>query len=741
MLRSSLIAVLVVLVCPAARPPSACTRQPAPAQEVQRPPDVLLITLGATRADRLGCYGFEPALTPNLDRLAARGARFERAYSHVPLTFPAHVSILTGTLPLEHGLHMDERDALGPALPTLAEELLERGYRTGAFVSALVLDSRRGLGRGFEVYDDEMASLQSGRKGVALERDAAQTTDAAIEWLGSDDERPFFCWLHYRDADAPHEPRGRGSFELPYDGELADVDGQIGRLFAWLDTRERLQRTLVVALGDHGLALGEHGEQGHGPLVHETTQRVPLIVALPGRVAPALTVAQPVQQIDVLPTVLGLLGVPAPTGLPGRDLTPALVAAEGSKPPRPEPRPIYVESEQGAQILGWSTVRGAIAELPDADAERAGEGDAPSVVLWKYVHSPAPALHDLEADPGEEQNLLDARPKTAAALRAILDGFLLTRERPGSALDLDLDLGVELGGLCDTAPRQSRAGLKEGEGADPAEHLDVLDSFHLGVRQAQMGNPHMVAEPLQAVVDAFPGAPWPQTLLAAAHARLRHYDQALIHLDCALKADEDFDPAYFTLALAQVATGVDEEALAYLQLCVELRPRNYRARQVLAQRLIGVQEFEAALEQYRAVAEIDPGDPSKWWTLAAKLVELKLWGPAIEALAAGSGHCPDDLSLANFHAWLLATSPVDGTRDGALALMIAERLALATERQDPNVLDCLAAAYAELGRFEEAARTVEAAIAAAREKRMNWLVTEMEERLQSYRAQRPFRSR
>src|SRR5215210_3643950 len=281
-------------------------------------PNLVLITLDTTRADHLGASGYRQAHTPNLDALAARGTRFARCDTAAPITLPSHATLLTGLFPPRHGVRDNGTFVLAPKLETLAERLAARGYDTAAVVSAVVLARRQGLGQGFRIYDDDLEEGYAAGTLVA-ERPAEATTAAALA-APKGLRPPFFLWVHYFDPHEEYRPptrfadRAKGPHRL-YDGEISYMDEQIGELLKKLPPG-----TDVVAVGDHGEMLGEHGEQTHGLLLNRGVRRVPLIVAGPGvpagRVSDCL-----VRTADVTPTLLALAGVAAP-GLDGQSLLP-----------------------------------------------------------------------------------------------------------------------------------------------------------------------------------------------------------------------------------------------------------------------------------------------------------------------------------------------------------------------------------------------------------------------------------
>src|SRR5262245_37073788 len=293
----------------------------------KRPRHVLLVSLDTTRADHLGCYGYEAAQTPRLDALAGSGLRFAQATTVMPLTLPAHASLMTGTFPGTHGV----RDNGGFYVPddqrTLAEVLRERGYRTGGFISAFVLDSRWGIQQGFERYFDEFdLSKYEGVGMDAVQRPGGEVVDKALEWLAADREKPFFAWVHLYDPHAPYEApepfrsRFPRNMQGAYDAEVAYADSLVGRLLDSLASDGRLAETLVVVVGDHGESLGEHEEQSHGFFIYDADVHIPLILAGPG--VPERVVNDQVRIVDVMPTVLDLLGVEAPGAVQGKSLLP-----------------------------------------------------------------------------------------------------------------------------------------------------------------------------------------------------------------------------------------------------------------------------------------------------------------------------------------------------------------------------------------------------------------------------------
>ncbi len=345
-------------------------------------PDILLVTLDTTRPDALGVYGARPSPTPNLDGLAASGAVFDAAMSVAPLTLPAHAAILTGRPPWELGLRRNGFERVEPGVDTLAERLTGRGYDTGAFVSAVVLDRSFGLAQGFATWEGEFAAAT----GPAVPAQPANVaTDAYARWLVTRSDAPVFAWVHYYDAHLPNVAHGNGGDD-PYLSEVAFMDEHIGQLLA-VTHAARTRPLAVMVVGDHGESRGEHGEASHGWFVYRSTLHVPLLVVAPGveagRVDATVSITELAAWIEAIAAGQPL---PAPSGL------------------------AFGESWTPRDAFG-------VAEL------RVVQDD-----LWRYVLAPRPELYAWRSDPEEAHDLGGAHPE-AARLRALLEA----RGEAGSA--------------------------------------------------------------------------------------------------------------------------------------------------------------------------------------------------------------------------------------------------------------------------------------------------------------------
>jgi arylsulfatase A-like enzyme len=379
--------------------------------------NVIVVTVDTTRADRLGAYGFRDANTPAIDRLARDGVLFEQAESPAPLTLPAHSSLFTGRFPFQHGVR-DNNVPLNDTEITLAQVLQAHGIRTGAVTAAYVLDSRFGLARGFDMYDGSFHPRRGdGPHLEGIRRAADEVVNRAMEWIDTVSSTQFFAWLHFYDAHAPYAAPLRDVDEkIGYQGAIAFIDSQIGRLMAFLDARRLATRTVIVLVGDHGESLGEHGERAHGFFIYEAVTRVPLIIRTPDSELRGRRVSHVVRSVDVMPTVLDLLNVRAPSSIAGVSLLPRMKGLVYDS----EELETYSETMYPQYHFGWSALR----------AVRAGR--------FKFIAAPRPELYDLDEDPGERRNLYALRPSLAAALA----GRLRTWEQTGggsAARDPQLD--------------------------------------------------------------------------------------------------------------------------------------------------------------------------------------------------------------------------------------------------------------------------------------------------------------
>lgn len=560
-----------------------------------RPLNVLLITLDTTRADRLGCYGYSPAKTPVLDRLAQQGVLFERAYAPVPLTLPSHASMLTGLYPPEHGLRNNGQAALPQGLPTLATELQAVGYETGAFVAAFVLDHKFGLQRGFETYNDDLSTADPSLHGHHQYRDGSLVIDSALRWLRPRISKPFFCWVHLFDPHFPyltHEDRFGTQFQdRPYDAELAYVDNEIGRLLSTLQKSGALEHTVIVVVGDHGESLGEHGELSHSMTVYDATLQVPLLVISPQESQPGHRVAEPVSLVDLTPTLLDRLGMRPLPQASGRSLRAALSGGPLTT------MPCYAETDEPYHSGHWSPLRALITQQ------------------WKYIRSPKAELYDLLADPRELQNLATESPDQLQKLEGELTAWeermnqrlagnvaLTEQERRAlSSLGYASFRGVAgqdvrpLRDVKDMLPiyykLNDAAAMIDAGRYDLAEPVlrEVLaaddDYFaahgELGRCLLKQNKLPEAVQSLRRTMELDPGADKVQSMLGAALFLQGDYVAAVEALEMAIRLNPDPYQNHFNLGMTLEKLGRPDEAIKHYQGCLERAPDVAQARQRL----------------------------------------------------------------------------------------------------------------------------------------------------------------
>ena len=365
--------------------------------------NLLLITLDTTRADRLGCYGFAAAQTPNLDALAKNGVRFANGYTPVPLTLPAHCSLFTGQTPLGHGVRNNASYMLAAAQATMAERLKQKGYHTYAVIASYVLLAKFGLAQGFDVFDDSL-NLADMTNNFSSEIRAGTVYEKFKAWFLKSHQKKFFAWIHLYDPHLPYDPPAPYAQRFvrdPYSGEIAYMDSVIGRILADLKEKNILHRTLVVVAGDHGEDLGEHREYGHGIFCYEQSLRVPLIVSAPSLLAPRV-VSERVNLIDVLPTLCDLLGLSKKPETQGESF---LNLLKGGAEKRE--RDLYFESLYSQDEMGWAPLTGILSGP------------------FKYIHLPEAELYDLSRDPAETDNLFFKKNIQARNLNRKLQALML----------------------------------------------------------------------------------------------------------------------------------------------------------------------------------------------------------------------------------------------------------------------------------------------------------------------------
>ncbi len=679
--------------------------------------NVLLITLDTTRADRLGCYGYQPAATPVLDGIAQGGVRFDRAFAHAPMTLPSHASLLSGTLPPENGVHVNGEQAIAPELTTLGTVFKQRGYQTAAFLASIVLDAEYGLAKGFDVYDDAIVSRPNEPE---AQRPAGQISDLALPWLErhADGKTPFFCWVHYFDPHTPYNAPDEfvRRTQNEYDAEVAYMDAEIGRLIRLLDERALLDQTLIVVVGDHGESLGEHGFPWHSLLLYHSIVRVPLIFALPGVLPQGAEVGEIARMSDVMPTILDLLGWPVPPEVSGESLAPALA---GEKLPA---RPVYAETDYPLESFGWSPLQSLI------------DGD------WKYIRAPAPELYDLSSDAGELDNLMAAQPERAARMEAALaeiEAKLVRRE--AGEVDLAAAQLARLRSLGYVGGGEAGDG-EEDELKNPVDLVDVYVAFRHGEEFLYAKDADRAIEAFEPLLERSPESYVIVAQLAAAYAGAGMLEcaQGVVHEALAMRPDST--GPLLLLARLYEARGGAGRAVEACRRVLEIDPEHEEARDLLPALQQADERQQQRLAKLRERFRSEPEAVDTCLSLTAALLGAEQTAEALGVLRAGIARNPEEARLAIELAWHLATSRDERLRDGAEAVRLARRACRGDSEREPEFLNTLSAALAEAGKFEEAAETARRASELARQAGHRAWSRVIARRVRLYEAQRPYRS-
>ena len=580
--------------------------------------NVLLFTLDTTRADHIGCYGSPNVRTPNIDGLAADGILFKNATAQAPLTLPSHSSIFTGTYPIVHGVRDNGGFYLEPEKVTLAEVLKQKGWATSAFVGAFVLDSRWGLNQGFDHYYDNFDFAKYKKISLdSVQREGGEVIKAFFDWFKTNGNRRFFSWIHFYDPHTPYEPPEPYKSEYSgrpwglYDGEIAYVDSLIGKVLESLREKGVLDKTIVVIAADHGESLGEHGESSHAFFIYDATVSVPLILKLPASNLKAKIIDAQVENIDIMPTLLDLLGIAVPHEVQGRSLTPLLAGSRTGAD-----RMAYSESYYPRFHYGWSELKSL------------------RTVRYQYIQAPRPELYDLVQDPMERTNIFGQNSSQAERfiqeMKRIEERSPVPTDESKAPRQLDDDTVEKLkalgyvGGFTSSAKLGRSAGL-----ADPKDKIHLYNK----IKQAEGASADReyddALKKLGEVINEDPRIMEARQVRGQIYMELDRPEDAVEECRAALEIDPEYEAAIFTMAQAYRKLRKFEEAAAGFRRLIQLDPKDPKPYMNLGEISIDVGDFDAAIPHLEKAIAADPAHSAVAHNLLGSVyLEKKMLEPA-----------------------------------------------------------------------------------------------------------------
>ena len=586
-------------------PAAGCRRRPPDSGPTLSGSPVVLVCVDTLRSDRLPVYGYGGVETPALSAFRADAVLFERAYSPVPLTLPAHVSLFTGHLPPRHGVHDNLGYTVRPDLPLLAELLGKAGYATGGAVSSVVLAGRTGISRGFGFWDDSVVPTRPNQALNRVQRSGDEAEAALEAWVDGVKDRPFLAFLHLYEPHSPYDPPEpfRSRYPDPYDGEVATADAIVGKLLSFLKARGLYDRALVVFLSDHGEGLGDHGESEHGVFLYREALQVPLLVKLPKGAGPAGTsVAAPVQLTDVFTTIAEAAGVPGFTRPSGT--VSLLEAARGAPVPS---RRLYAETFFPRIHFGWSELRSLLDER------------------WHYIEAPRSELFDLVADPAEKNDLAPSLPPAFRTMRIEMEKLRTAYRAPS---EVDPEAAKQLASL---GYLSSGATVGEGPLADPKDRIGTVKEMKDALADLMEGRPARAVERTDALLRENPRMLDIWELRSQALTRLGRTDEAIDALKKAVELAPPGSTHYLRLLADRLLdAGKVDDAVRHADLAKRLG--DPAGDEVLARALLAKGDLAGAETAARASLAAPESDRRGYLVLASVEVRRNALPRALELL-------------------------------------------------------------------------------------------------------------
>ncbi|GEM_PF-75522 len=586
---------------------------------------IVLISIDTIRADRMSCYGYEHRTTPNIDKLAEDSLFIQEAFSTIPLTLPAHSSMLTGLIPPTHGVHDNWGMRLPAEVLTLAEIMKDNGYATYGIVSSVVLESKFAMNQGFDVYDDSF--IDDSENHATAERLGSDTTESALEWLSVNRDKKKFMFMHYYDPHGPYLPPAPFSeqFRDPYDGEIAFTDHCIGQVMDKLESLDLYRDALIVITGDHGEMLGEHGEAHHSFFVYQSAIRVPMMFKLP-RDAYRVKVTEPCSIIDIAPTVLAIAGIDIPEGMQGINLLELAqhdAGNSGLPPGDGSGRAIYSESLTPTKYNANSLLSVI-------------SGD------WHYIQTTQPEIYNWVKDPAEVNNLIAEEAARAermqSRLRKLLEASVVLEI--DASLDLDSRTKRALESLGYAGGPVSPGYSFDGTETNPTDVLEIHNDLSMATFLIYHDQVDEALALCQKIIKADPNLPEAYLRISECYGRLEQHAEQIEALETRLDLIPDDLGTRKTLASVYIDAGRIEEAEQVLRQLMLDDPHSMPVRTTLCDIIFVSGRFEEARELLRQIV-LMPDVPSRMVVRLAQL-EHDLGGDWRQAIARAQSLDPRD---------------------------------------------------------------------------------------------------
>jgi len=578
--------------------------------------NIILFTIDTLRADHLECYGYDSVKTPHINRLADEGILFEHNIVQAPLTLPSHSSILTGTYPLYHGIRDNGGFYLDESHVTLAEELKSRGYATGAFVAAFVLDSRWGLDQGFDYYYDNFDLTKYKKVSLdAVQRRGDEVLAEVYKWVENQSQQKFFAWIHLYDPHTPYEPpepynsQYRGKRYSLYDGEIAYVDQLMGEFRDFMEEKGLWEKTLIVFTSDHGESLGEHKESAHGFFIYDSDVRVPLIVRFPGAKLAGRTIQNQVRSIDIMPTVLNATGGNIPESVQGESFLSLLMGEEDETE-----RLAYSETYWPRYHYGWSELK----------LLRKGQ--------YKFIDAPRPELYDVYKNPSETENLINAKASLGIEMKRELDALIADYSREGideaEPQKIDNDSLVKLQALGYLGSFRTSQKDRGDRLADPKDKIELYNDIKIAQFLVTEEKMEQAENNIRNVLDRDPDVLEARYILGNILTKQEKYEEAIEEYSKALSVDPEYYDAIFGIALAYTRSGNSEEAIVGFKRLLDIDPKDTKPYFHLGNLYEERGELDEAIAHMKSAVNLDPEAPIFRNNLGTLYLKKKLYAEA-----------------------------------------------------------------------------------------------------------------